>query len=281
MEVRTMAEQLFFSTIKIETVNADGQLGSGTGFFFALDMELGKVPFIVTNKHVVNPAKSGGFYFQKSHEGNVVLGEGLRVEISEEQWANAWVGHPDPNIDIAVFGVGLVVNELRNELNFDAFYGMISSDLIPSAVQLKEISALEDVVFVGYPNGIWDNFSKLPVIRRGSTATPISVDFEKEPKFLIDASVFGGSSGSPVFVYNNGSYTSSDGTLVISSRLHFVGVVAAVYHKKSLNEIVPVPIPTAVQPMAVQKEMIDLGIVYKARTVVETIEHFAKLHGLR
>ncbi|EHK4112183.1 hypothetical protein JMH20_004501, partial [Salmonella enterica] len=35
---------------------------------------------------------------------------------------------------------------------------------------------------------------------------------------------------------------------------------------------VSVPIPTTTQPMAAQQEMIDLGIVFKAKTVVETIE---------
>lgn len=46
-----------------------------------------------------------------------------------------------------------------------------------------------------------------------------------------------------------------------------------------MNQIVAVPIPTQVQPMAQQQEMIDLGIVFKARTVVETIEAFIKAHN--
>ena len=41
----------------------------------------------------------------------------------------------------------------------------------------------------------------MPILRRGTTATPIALNFEGRPEFLIDAAVYPGSSGSPVFVY--------------------------------------------------------------------------------
>ncbi len=96
------------------------------------------------------------------------------------------------------------------------------------------------------------------------------------PSFLIGASVFGGSSGSPVFILNQGAYATRDGGINIGSRFHFIGVIAAVFLRKQWNEIVAVPIPTATKPMVQNVEMIDLGIVFKARTVVETIEAFLK-----
>jgi hypothetical protein len=60
----------------------------------------------------------------------------------------------------------------------------------------------------------------------------------------------------------------------VGSRCLFLGVIAAVFFRTKLNKIVSVPIPTQTQPMAEQQEMIDLGIVFKARTVVETVEAF-------
>ena len=50
------------------------------------------------------------------------------------------------------------------------------------------------------------------------------------------------------------------------------------FFRTELNQIISVPVPTQVQPMAQQHEMIDLGIVFKARTVVEAIEAFLKAH---
>ena len=152
--------------------------------------------------------------------------------------------------------------------------------MIPTVEQAASLDALESVTFIGYPNGIWDSKNLLPVARRGMTASPISVDFENTPRFLIDASVFGGSSGSPVFLMNQGMYTDKTGGTVIGSRLLFVGTIAAVFFRTQLNQIVSVPIPTQVQPMAQQREMIDLGIVFKARTVIETIEAFLKARNI-
>jgi hypothetical protein len=107
------------------------------------------------------------------------------------------------------------------------------------------------------------------------------VDFEGTPRFLIDASVFGGSSGSPVFIMNQGFTATKNGGISLGvSRLLFLGVVAAVYFRTQLNQIVAVPIPTQLQPMVLQQEMIDLGIVFKARTIVETIEAFLKARGV-
>lgn len=147
-----------------------------------------------------------------------------------------------------------------------------------SIAQLDQLDAIESVTFIGYPNGIWDRKNLLPVARRGTTASPIGVDFEGTPRFLIDASVFGGSSGSPVFVLNQGMYSDKQGNSVVGTRVHFVGLVAAVFLRTQLNRIVSVPIPTHVSPMAEQQEMLDLGIVFKARTVVETIEAYARAH---
>ncbi|MEI8639817.1 hypothetical protein [Vibrio coralliilyticus] len=52
-----------------------------------------------------------------------------------------------------------------------------------------------------------------------------------------------------------------------------MGVVAAVFFKRSVNEIVSLPIPTSSKDVVVNQEMIDLGVVYKADTVVEAIEY--------
>ena len=90
----------------------------------------------------------------------------------------------------------------------------------------------------------------------------------------------GHSSGSPVFLYNPGMWYSKTGTTTLGTRLKFVGVVAAVFFRNDINEIVTVPIPTQNErAVAVSREMIDLGVVFKARTVVETIELLARNRG--
>ena len=280
MQVNSIAEQLFFTTIRIDTVAANGDHGSGTGFFFVHKVGGQEYPFIVTNKHVVNGMREGTLSFLKGKDGLPTLGDGFSLQIGPQDWLKLWFGHPEPDIDIAICGLLPLVQFVKQNHGVDLFFRSIGTENIPTKKQLSELDAVESVTFIGYPNGIWDSKNLLPVARRGTTASPIDVDFENTPRFLIDASVFGGSSGSPVFILNQGSWAEKSGTLVAGSRLFFIGVIAAVFFRTQFNQIVAVPIPTQTQPMAKQQEMIDLGIVFKSRTVVETIDAFLKVNGV-
>ena len=278
MQVQSIAEQLFFTTVRIDTVAANGGQGSGTGFLFMHKVGDQLYPFVVTNKHVVMGMREGSLTFLQRQEQLPSLGKGFRLRI--DGWPQAWFGHPSDDIDIAICPFAPLEAEIKEQHSIDLFYRCVETAMIPNEQQLKTLDAVESVTFIGYPNGIWDSKNLLPVARRGTTASPLEVDFEDTPRFLIDASVFGGSSGSPVFILNQGSFPTKEGGLVAGSRLMFVGVVAAVFLRKQWNEIVAVPIPTVSRPMVQNEEMIDLGIVFKARTVVETIEAFLRAKGI-
>jgi S1-C subfamily serine protease len=61
MQVESLAEQLFFTTVRIETENSSGR-GSGTGFIYSYEWDAKTALFIVTNKHVVKDARIGHFF---------------------------------------------------------------------------------------------------------------------------------------------------------------------------------------------------------------------------
>ncbi|MCO1622514.1 trypsin-like peptidase domain-containing protein [Pseudomonas putida] len=277
MQVNTNTEKMFFSTVKLTTFTADGREGSGTAFFFHLAKDGVDYPLLITNKHVVDGTVRGLVRFHLAHGAQPVLGETIGMDFQPDVWSTLWVGHPHPNVDIAVAPVRPITRQLADD-GVGIYYTAIREEQIPNEEQMKDFDVLEEVTFVGYPNGVWDSKNFLPVIRRGSTATPMEVDFEHQPQFLIDASVFGGSSGSPVFIVRKGEYSDRHGNLMVGNSVSFVGVIAEVFFRTDLNEIRSYPIPTAVnqvlQPMAVQREMIDLGVVFKARTVVEAAEYF-------
>lgn len=279
MNVETVAEKLFYNTVRIDTLEADGSNGSGTGFLYEHTGSDGLFyPFLVTNKHVVAGTEAGWIMVHQGVDGRP-RGEGFRLQL--RGWHNGWFGHPDPDVDITVLPFRPIEDALKVEDGIDIYRTYIGTTQLATERQLAELDAIESVTFIGYPNGIWDTKNLLPVARRGTTATPLEVDFENTPRFLIDASVFGGSSGSPVFILNQGSYSSRNGSFTQGTRLIFVGVIAAVFQRTALNEIVAVPIPTHTRPMARQFEMIDLGIVFKARTVVETIEAWRAKYALK
>lgn len=270
MQANTLAEQLFFTTTRIVTFYENGDNGYGTGFFFRYESQGKEQIFLVTNKHVVKGSTRGEFTFFRNVDGEFALGVTTNLIVNEAEWSQIWFGHPDSDVDIAICLLEPLIEGVG------VYLRTVDSCRIPDAELIQELDALEPIVFVGYPSGIWDSKNGLPVIRQGFTASPVSVDFEKSPKFLIDASVFQGSSGSPVFILNKGPWQNRQGELVGGDRFYFVGVIAAVYSRTHLNEIVPIAIPTVVKPMAKQEERINLGIVFKSRTVIEAIEAFMK-----
>lgn len=268
-----LAEQLLYTTVRLEGETETGST-VGTGFFFLHDAR----EFIVTNKHVIQGVKQGKFILQKSQFG--ARGEepeiGQCVPILFDQ--NDFVGHPDPDIDVAVMDVSAKLWNVLTKDGIACFRSNITEDNFPKSQDYEKfIGPIEEIIFIGYPNGIWDSKNILPVVRRGITATPCYVNFEGEKKFLIDASVFPGSSGSPVFIYYAGGYPDKSGKLYIGNRMYFLGVVARVYQRVEQGEIKSINIPTAQKTFVETMQMIDIGIVYKSETVKETVEYHLKM----
>ncbi|MEM3064875.1 MAG: serine protease [Candidatus Nitrosotenuis sp.] len=269
MEPSTLAEQLLFSTIRIET-NVDSQkVGIGTGFLFSYKQEKSKYIFLVTNKHVVKNAKNARFTFTQSKEKKPLIGHAH--ELTLNGFEEYCFGHPNKEIDVAIMPFVPILELIKKDQ--EIFYRNIPSTLIPLEDKVKELDALEDVIFIGYPEGIWDSKNKLPVIRKGITATPVQIDYEGKKQFLIDAAVFPGSSGSPVFLYNTGSYSDKRGGLVMSSRYYLLGIVAESFVKTEENLIKIRPIPTN-QLISTSTQMLNLGIVFKSQVIIETVESF-------
>jgi hypothetical protein len=85
-----------------------------------------------------------------------------------------------------------------------AFYMRIDEDLIPSPQQLAVLGVIEDVVMVGYPQGLADEAHGFPIFRHGYTASHPVIDFDNKPWGALDIPLFAGSSGSPVVMYRPG-----------------------------------------------------------------------------
>lgn len=277
MKVKSLAEQLFFTTVRIDTVSQSGVAYSGTAFLFAHRTGEQVFRFVVSNKHVVMDMKEGALTFLQREGTEPRIGQGFRLNL--EDWSDAWHGHPVQEVDIAVCPFGPMADYIEQQRGVDLFYRFVATEMIPSQEQIENIDALESVTFVGYPNGVWDRVNLLPVGRRGTTASLLGADFEAKPCFLIDASVFGGSSGSPVFILNQGLYSGRDGNSTFGSRLMFLGVLAAGFYRTEKNQLVMAPLPTQLALLSEQHEMIDLGVVFKARCVVEAIEAVLKNKG--
>jgi len=277
MQFSDIGQQLLFSTVRIETELRSGVETCGTGFVFMYHVGERRYPFMVTNKHVVEDAVKGRVYFHRGSNGKPLLGGGRGHVFDVDGLAGIWHGHPDDNIDVSVATLVPMLSHLEQQ-GHEVFYKEIASDIIPTVEQLDAFETLEEVVFVGYPNAIWDRQNLLPIMRRGATATPINVDFEGQRVFLIDASVFPGSSGSPVFLHTRGPYLHEMGMTVRSTetQLFFLGIVARALFRENSNKVEMLPEPVLDVPGTISREMIDLGVVFKASTIVEAVRNLIR-----
>ena len=274
MEINSITKKLLFNTIRVDTVLEDGSEGSGTAFVLSHTTGSGVHTFVVTNRHLVEGVRSGGLVFTQKRHGQPALGERFQININD--FSHAWFLHPDPDVDLAIIPMRPLDQAARDQ-GVELYYHAIDSHLAPDAAALRALDALEQVLFIGYPSGVWDQVNLMPIMRRGTTATPMVLNFEGRPEFLIDAAVYPGSSGSPVFVYQPDSVRSPNSGG--GKKFLFAGVVAAVFFREEANHLVSVPVPANNQPMVMGSEMIDLGLVIKAEAVIATINAYLREAG--
>lgn len=261
MQVQTMIEQMLFTTVRITTTSAEGS-GSGTGFLLAEERaEGGTAVLLVTNKHVIEGAAEVVLHLIAADSaGTPALGQELKLFC----FPNQFHGHPDPNVDIAMLGLGGTLQKF-SDAGTPAFIRTVSPSMCATKATLDEYEPIEPVTFIGYPNGLYDSASLLPIVRQGYAATAMNVDYENTPTFLIDASVFPGSSGSPVFLVPRPSAPDKYGNITIGGPAKppmLLGIVAAVHQRQ-----VPVMLASAASGIPVVNDLIDLGIVYKASAI--------------
>ena len=231
----TASESLIHLTIRIVCDTPHGQ-SCGTGFFFqySTSKEGVTIPVIVTNKHVVRGATTGYLVFSLCDDShNYIPGKNHTYQISN--FEKAWIFHPDNNVDLCVLPIHQFYKEYKpDEYNLYMVFSFLKD--LPTTEETNEFSHIEDVTIIGYPDGLWDETNNLPLVRKGITASSLHYDFNGTPCFVIDAAIYGGSSGSPVLIYNEGHFSGKDG-LMIGTRIKLVGINRAVYLHPITGEI--------------------------------------------
>ncbi|HVA89443.1 MAG TPA: serine protease, partial [Chloroflexota bacterium] len=136
----------------------------------------------------------------------------------------------------------------------------------------EQLAAMEDVVMVGYPIGLWDNLNNFPLLRRGISASHPAVDFCGKPEGVIDIGAFPGSSGSPVLILNEGTFATPNG-YSIGSRMILLGVLWGGPVRLADGTLEIVEIPTKQVPIARTSLPVHLGYYIKARELLVLKEH--------
>lgn len=272
-----VTEFIISTTIRIETETLEG-ICTGTGFFFDFCVESNScIPAIVTNKHVIQGAINGKLKFSLCDDkGNKLNNEFYDIII--ENFENQWIKHPDYEIDLCILPIA-PIHSIAKKKNKNLFYAVLNIENIPTIEEIeKEFFNIEDVVTIGYPDGIWDEKNNIPVVRKGITATPLQLNFNGNPEFLIDTAIYGGSSGSPVCILNNGVIKiPNNDRLVAGTRLKLLGIVYATCLHTVEGDIKLVNIPVSKIPITQTKIPNNLGVVIHSKKLFDFEKELKKL----
>ena len=271
MEELSIFEQMQFATTRIDTEDEKGNTYSGTGFFFNYKLTNGSiVPLIITNKHVVEKMSIGRVVMtQADKNGDPIF---LSYTVTINQFEKQWLFHPDPKVDLCAFPLMFIINYAKSH-GVNLFYKAFDETLIPNKETIHSLDAVEDIFMVGYPNGLWVAVNNKPIVRKGITATDVKYDYNGRKEFVIDAASFPGSSGSPIFICNNGGYTDKKGSVYIGkSRIILLGVLYAGPQLKISGDVKVVTIPTAEQKIMSETRIpTNLGYVIKSERILDFI----------
>ncbi|MCG8431292.1 MAG: serine protease [Candidatus Omnitrophica bacterium] len=242
--------QVCHITARILVHFANGDSSIGTGFLHkeALPSKPDKsVILLVSNKHVFSdPTGNIQISFKvKSNKEEPVYDK--LEHFCANDFSTIYHPHPDEDVDLACVNISRI--DERNifyKYIYDSFLEPIDFNRTPPGT---------DVIFVGYPENRYDTIHNLPIIRKGSIASVPSVDYNGRPQIVIDAQVFNGSSGSPVFVSIGGQY-------------RLLGVVSeTMIRNAQLQTITPGKSSEFIQ------QILGLGLVIKQSKVLELISH--------
>lgn len=271
-------EQLTHCTVRIETISKNGTESCGTGFFINfIQTDTEVTPAIVTNKHVIANAESGKFHLTLASTDGLPL-QGQHQQFSLPDFEAQWILHPDPNVDLAAFLIGPLINK-ANQAGVKLFFVPLQVTLIPSDSERQMLSTMEEILMIGYPSGIWDQINNLPVIRRGITATHQSINWNGNTEFLTDIASFPGSSGSPVLLVNIGSYMDRMGnTFMGTHRIHLLGIHYAGFMHTAEGDMRIVTSPSS---MATPFTRIpnNVGLAINSKRLLEFIPIISRIIG--
>lgn len=254
MNPQSFEHQLPFLAAKI-TIKTENKSSIGTAFFYKAPLNNGTdsaIILLISNKHVfINPKGRLIVSLNRVKEnGEPDLGNIMTFD--QVGFEEAYFVHPDPEVDLACINVSSITQ-------MNAHYRHLN-EIFLKPIDYEKVAPGSDVIFVGYPNNRYDIVNNLPLVRKGAIASMPNIDFNGKGQIVIDAQIFEGSSGSPVFVCWDDRYS-------------LLGVVSQTMIRHSQLQTLPMNMSS----VGVEQTL-GLGIVIKQQHVQELIDYAVKEH---
>lgn len=232
------------------------------------------VPMIVTNKHVVENMTTLNTTISLCPRGTqpsdeAITPDDVHAHVAINNLQQSICFHPDSQVDLCAIVFGNILEQIPDHLQLR--HTFVSQSWSLTLDESKYTRPIEPVIMVGYPTGLWNEADNRPISRRGLTASHPTQRWNRERKFLIDAACFPGSSGSPVFLFEDGMIRISAEAYGPGTRARFIGILFAGPIFNQHGRFEQRVIPTTVGTVPVIDSMMNLGYVAHADTVDDLI----------
>lgn len=269
------ATYISLSTVRLLCGNAGISTSVGTGFFYIgeFDTPAGKaqVPMILTNKHVVADFNEIKLTLtvrtpEEDISDIVVAPDDLQITFLIPECKQRLLPHPDPEVDLCAFLIGDILEHI-NQTGKQLRNTFLSTNFLVPADERNNIRPIEPVIMIGYPSGLWDEGNNRPLARRGTTASHPFLKWNGKLEFVIDAACFPGSSGSPVFLFEDMMYRTNGNAYTPGTKAQLLGILASGPLYTNEGKLIQKNIPTAMNIVPVVQTMMNLGNVVHASAI--------------
>ena len=273
----TLTERLNFAVLRIVATNHQSRAAQiGTGYVCLVEFGGGQSTCaLVTNMHVIEHATHLSFDVHLAAEGNEGTpdSETLGINFLLKQVRVL----PHPHCDLVAIAITAFLNAAAAMKGRKIFLLPLSPSAFLTDEAALGLDLVEPITMVGYPSGLWDEQNKLPLFRRGYTASHPAIDFNGKPEFSVDIAVFSGSSGSPVFLIEQGLlFNKGDTAWSPKQRFLFLGTLWGGPRMTEKGEIRVEPVPTSGNIHVETGVRMHLGWVIKARETLWLLEEMRK-----
>ncbi len=260
MKPISISEKLQFTTIRIESSN----WWTGTWFYFQFKFWETTVPIIITNKHVVNDNENEITRFSVNLTEN---NEGPLKEKIDITFDTKRYFHPEH--DLCFSFCNPLFEQVHSKYWKDVFYRALEENIIYHQEKLEELTAIENIIMIWYPNWLRDQKNNLPIFRKWITASHPAIDFNRDWVWCVDMACFPWSSWSPIFILNEWWYSDKKwNTFIWQSRVILLWILFAWPQINTKWEIVVESVPTQNKYSTSTPLMMHLGYYIKAQEIL-------------
>ena len=252
----SLSKEQLFNELMFLTTPLIVNSSVGTGFFFAFHVNEKRHLSIITNKHIAGEGLKMTqlwFHHGKNHFEAIHLVKELK-----------WYQHPSHDLSIAF--IDGILEDLEKTGGVHLFY--LHENNLPTEDFLRKLSPVENLLMIGYPGGKWETAHLLPIFRLGHTAYHPAIDYNNEGVGISDITASLGSSGSPVMIFDQGSYIDGN-SLIVGSRLALLGVQSKSSTTPVLKRVVDMSGNATYVPIDELHTFMNLGIYVRFEKILD------------